>query len=78
MTVPDLAWMVITDVPAGVDGVMTSLELEQPAKKPAETTRMPSKPRSLIERCCRNDRRGKINIAPKGSRSATVIPAAFP
>ena len=49
--VPEVALMVTADVPAGVDGTKTSLELEQPATKPAERMKAPNRPRRRRERC---------------------------
>jgi len=71
---PEVAFTVTADVPAGVDGTKTSLELEQPAKKPAERMRTPNKPRRRMERRrLNNPRRGKMRSAPNGRKSATVI-----
>ena len=74
--VPDVALMVTVDAPAGVDGTKTSLELEQPAIKPAETRRTPSRPNSRSWRCLPKDRRrDDARNALKGRRRAAVIPA---
>src|SRR5882762_7762728 len=71
---PELALTVMAAVPAGVDGTKTSLELEQPAKKPAERMKAPNRPRRRRERCWLSDRRrGKTRRAPKGRKRATVI-----
>lgn len=71
---PEVALTVMAAVPAGVDGTKISLELEQPAKKPAERTKAPNKPRRRRERCWLGDRRrGKRRRAPKGRKRATVI-----
>ena len=43
---PDVALIVIADVPVGVNGTKMSLVLEQPATKPAERRRVPNSPRS--------------------------------
>ena len=68
--------MVTADVPAGVDGTKTSLELEQPATKPAEIRRIPSRPSSRSWRCCvPEDRLREVKNAPKGRSRAAVIPA---
>src|ERR1700760_2956826 len=77
---PEVALMVTADVPAGVDGTKTSLELEQPATKPAEIRRIPSRPSSRRWRCCvPEDRRlREVKNAPKGRRRAAVIPAVAP
>ena len=72
--VPEVALTVMAAVPAGVDGTKTSLELEQPAKKPAERMKAPNRPRRRRERCWLGDRRrGKRRRAPKGRKRATVI-----
>ena len=43
--VPEVALIVIADVPAGVEGTKISLVLEQPAIKPAERMKAPNRPR---------------------------------